>query len=170
MVNYSGLDETIIQSMQKTENGVWFCLHCSFSSKHRHHVKNHVEARHIDSGGFICPECSTVCPTRKALAMHNSRKHKFMWVIFFQIQYRTDPSFYLGPLDKLIEQHMLRIETGQWQCQQCSFSSKQRHHVKNHIESKHIESGGFLCQICNAICRTRQALTMHNFRKHKFNC
>jgi len=71
-----GLDELILQNMQRADTGQWQCLMCSFTSPRRDLVKGHVEARHIDSGGFACSLCGNVCPTRKALSMHKLRRHK----------------------------------------------------------------------------------------------
>ena len=75
-VHILGLDELILQNMQRADTGQWQCLVCSFTSPRRDLVKGHVEARHIDSGGFACKLCGNVCPTRKALSMHNLRRHK----------------------------------------------------------------------------------------------
>ena len=50
-----GLDELILQNMQKALTGEWQCLQCSFTSLRRDLVKGHVEAKHIDSGGFGGP-------------------------------------------------------------------------------------------------------------------
>ena len=72
----AGLDDLIAQYMAKDDMGMWLCHQCDFSSRQRHHVKAHVESKHIDSGGFMCPVCAIVCPTRNALTMHNHRKHK----------------------------------------------------------------------------------------------
>ena len=71
-----GLDELILQNMQRADTGQWQCLMCSFTSPRRDLVKGHVEARHIDSGGFACSLCGNICPTRKALSMHKLRRHK----------------------------------------------------------------------------------------------
>jgi len=71
-----GLDELISKNMQKDDIGIWHCLQCPFNSKRCSVVKNHVEAKHIESTGFMCPLCSTICPTRNALTMHTGRKHK----------------------------------------------------------------------------------------------
>ena len=76
LFSFLGLDELILQNMQKALTGEWQCLQCSFTSLRRDLVKGHVEAKHIDSGGFGCPFCGKVCPTRKALSMHNLRRHK----------------------------------------------------------------------------------------------
>ena len=72
----AGLDELIEHCLGRNPDGLWQCLYCQFSSLHKHHVKNHCEAKHISSGGVVCLNCGVTCPTRKALAMHMSRKHK----------------------------------------------------------------------------------------------
>ena len=41
--------------------------------------------------------------------------------------------------------------------------------TRNHIEAKHIQSGGFQCLLCNAFSPTRHALKMHILRKHRKN-
>jgi len=71
-----GLDAQIEQCMERSGTGSWNCLYCDFTSAHKHHVKNHCEARHVSSGGVSCQYCGMVSPTRKALAMHISRKHR----------------------------------------------------------------------------------------------
>ena len=73
---YADLDQMIKASMQKLECGRWQCLSCGFASLRGDHVKHHIEAKHINSGGVQCCYCDTVCPTRKALAMHIMRRHK----------------------------------------------------------------------------------------------
>lgn len=71
-----GLDALIAQNMQRSEGGQWLCMQCSFSSPRRDLVKGHVEAKHVESGGFACALCTSICPTRKALSMHILRRHK----------------------------------------------------------------------------------------------
>merc|ERR1719234_2694768 len=73
-----GLDELIEQCLGRNPDGLWQWLYCQFSALHKHHVKNHCEAKHVSSGGVVCLNCGATCPTRKALAMHMSRKHKHL--------------------------------------------------------------------------------------------
>jgi len=65
---------------------------------------------------------------------------------------------------------MTRVQDGNlsiWQCIDCEYSSKQKHNVRNHIESNHMESQGYFCQECNKFCRTKNALSLHKSRyKH----
>ena len=66
--------------MQKDASGLWFCLQCDFNSSKRCNVQSHVEAKHVISEGVPCGVCGTICPTRKALSMHYSRKHRVVWI------------------------------------------------------------------------------------------
>jgi len=70
-----GLDEAIAQNIRKDELGVWSCAQCAYSSDRSSNVRNHIEAKHMTSSGFQCPNCSKISPTRHALKMHTSRKH-----------------------------------------------------------------------------------------------
>ena len=68
------LDVLIKSFMHKDENNLWHCTQCGFSSNRSSSTKNHIESKHIESPGFMCSECDTVCPTRNALTMHIGRK------------------------------------------------------------------------------------------------
>jgi len=70
-------------------------------------------------------------------------------------------------LDILIEDNMQKDPSGTWFCLQCSFSSRKSSNVRTHIESKHVNSGGFQCLVCSYICPTREALRKHMTRMHK---
>ena len=165
---YLGLDDLIGQNMQKGASGMWLCLQCDFNSSRRCNVQSHVEAKHVISEGVQCGVCGTTCPTRKALSMHFSRKHRVLWIkkglLFFTM---IVVEWCNAGLDGLIEQCLERNPDGLWQCLYCQFSSVHKHHVKNHCEAKHISSGGVVCLNCGVTCPTRKALAMHMSRKHK---
>ena len=61
---------------------------------------------------------------------------------------------------------MLSLGGGRWSCTECGFTSKSTN-VKYHIESKHIQSAGYICTICQAFSRSRNALNTHMSTKHK---
>ena len=63
-------------SMIRLDSMFWGCAHCDFKSKYQSTVGYHIEAKHFASYGVQCEQCSTVCPTRQALKMHISRKHR----------------------------------------------------------------------------------------------
>ena len=54
-----------------------------------------------------------------------------------------------------------------WACSECEYNSKYNHNVFEHIEAKHVGSLGYLCDICNKVCPTKNALRTHNIRHHK---
>lgn len=61
---------------------------------------------------------------------------------------------------------MTRLGSDLWGCAQCEYTTKFYATMKTHIESKHVDTGGFPCQFCQHICKTRQAMKMHMYRKH----
>lgn len=54
----------------------WRCLDCTFASRNRHHVIEHIEAKHVDHPGYVCGECGVTLRNRSALRSHKSRYHK----------------------------------------------------------------------------------------------
>ena len=79
IIFFVGLDELIEQNMQKDELGIWGCMQCEFTSNKTNNVRNHIEAKHIQSAGFQCSVCNAVSPTRHAMKMHMLRKHRKEW-------------------------------------------------------------------------------------------
>ena len=56
-------------------SGVWFCVDCQYGSANKGVMRNHIEAKHVDST-TSCDLCGVVTKTRKALKMHKYRQHK----------------------------------------------------------------------------------------------
>ena len=58
-------------------NDVIQCSFCDYNSKNIQHVKNHIEARHMDKvyTTYTCEICYKSCPTRNSLYVHKSRVH-----------------------------------------------------------------------------------------------
>jgi len=52
-------------------------------------------------------------------------------------------------------------------CLECGKTASTRQHIKNHIESKHVISPGYVCNICNKFCPTKNALLLHRSRNHR---
>ena len=53
-----------------------------------------------------------------------------------------------------------------WRCADCGHQTKFRTSLFEHVESKHVESSGYICQYCLKHCRTRNALRSHINRQH----
>jgi len=119
---------------------------------------------------------------------HRVQTRPFHWISVYQLLYRlphqkcladayfketqayrtNSGSFKLLGLDQIISANIYKDETTRhWHCHHCDFNSVKRSNVKNHVESKHVQSTGFECSACMVICPTRNALNMHILRKHK---
>ena len=70
------LKDVIRSNMVKINSEYWGCGLCDFRTKYYATAVNHIEAKHVASDGFQCDLCSTISPTRQALKMHKSRKHR----------------------------------------------------------------------------------------------
>ena len=70
-------------------------------------------------------------------------------------------------LDELLASKMIRCETGDFMCLECPYTHKTRQRLKYHIESKHILSPGHICEFCQKVCPTKNALCLHRSRYHK---
>jgi len=73
---YADLKETIA-SMIISIDGGFSCVACSQSFNFACNAKTHVEAKHLNTGGFACDLCGFVSKTRDSLRKHTKNKHKF---------------------------------------------------------------------------------------------
>ena len=73
--------------------------------------------------------------------------------------------FLLDKLEAEIRSKMICLGGGQWQCADCHLVTKSTN-LFNHIEGKHVNSGGHNCQICGKFCRTKNGLIAHSHRAH----
>ena len=69
----------------------------------------------------------------------------------------------LEELDQKVEESYSKDSTGLYACHHCSKSSKNRGHIKEHVEI-HFEGLSFPCTMCDAVLRSR-----HSLRNHKKN-
>jgi len=53
------------------------CAKCDHTSKQRQNMANHVEAKHVQHEGVVCPLCHKHFATRQAHRMHHSRVHSY---------------------------------------------------------------------------------------------
>ena len=71
-------------------------------------------------------------------------------------------------LIETVNQYLEKAEDGTWKCTLCEnfLDKKYKHHVQNHVETKHLEGISLPCKLCGKICRSRKALAYHH-RNHK---
>ena len=70
-------------------------------------------------------------------------------------------------LDEMVNQHVARREDGLFLCKLCAKTAKQKIHIKNHIEARHLEGIEIPCPICGKIFRSRHNLDSHKSFTHK---
>jgi len=69
------LDLAINDKLVKTDGG-WLCIICQHSTKFKQRAWEHVESKHMNTGGYTCVLCQKHCPTASSLRNHNDRHHK----------------------------------------------------------------------------------------------
>jgi len=70
-------------------------------------------------------------------------------------------------LDEQIDFLSKRQPDGTWWCSECGYSTKIKTNLRMHVESKHLVSSGFKCEICQTVCPNRKSLRNHVDRRHK---
>lgn len=55
---------------------VWICLVCQYATRIKTNLREHVEAKHLDSPSVQCVHCQAVCPNKKSLRNHVYKYHK----------------------------------------------------------------------------------------------
>ena len=69
------INDEVISQMLKV-GGMWQCLVCGWETKFKSRLWEHVEAKHVNTSGYLCPLCDKFCPSFNALKLHKSRNHK----------------------------------------------------------------------------------------------
>ena len=70
-------------------------------------------------------------------------------------------------LDRIIRTKMMKMDTGDFSCLDCPYITRSKSIMLNHVESRHVDYGGVVCQLCLKVLPTRQALRMHKSREHR---
>ena len=58
------------------DGGVWRCLDCSWHTKFKTRLFEHVEAKHVETSGYNCPICDKYLPSLKSWKQHKFLNHK----------------------------------------------------------------------------------------------
>ena len=84
----------------------------------------------------------------------------------FSIILKADNRPILLDMDEFIRSQMQKTVGGDWQCCYCGRQSKVKTNIFEHIEASHVETPGYVCDLCSKLCRTRNALRAHKHREH----
>ena len=80
-MSYSSLlfiDPMSLTTYRIEEGGfkVYQCVVCSYETRVKTNVKEHVEAKHMESTHVQCPYCLILCPNKKSLRNHTYKYHR----------------------------------------------------------------------------------------------
>ena len=67
------LDAKVNQYVEKNEEGLFHCKVCGKLAKQKIHVKNHIEAMHMEGIEIPCPVCGKIFRSRHGLSNHRER-------------------------------------------------------------------------------------------------
>ena len=60
------------------------------------------------------------------------------------------------------------VKVGQaWRCTDCDYSSLKSSNLYRHIESKHVQTQFYTCQICNRSFKGSNSFNVHMYNSHK---
>jgi len=85
-----------------------------------------------------------------------------------QMDYSADSA--AAEVKKLTDQYLQKMEVNGcvvWTCTKCGKQGKMKHHVREHIESNHIDCLTFSCQYCSKEMKNRVALRSHISKNHR---
>ena len=145
------LEEIILLMMEKIGDE-WSCKSCEKGHKSKQHIRDHIEDYHLNGGSYPCKLCGKINKTRISSRRHirNNRCKKI--------------DFASAKLDEQINAILEKVDNG-WKCNICQHKDhKNKDHVKEHIESRHIEGWSHSCNMCGKTLKTRACLRQHTQR------
>lgn len=72
---FSEIDDQMIPVYQGGGKA-WQCVQCSYTTKNKTHMTEHIDAKHITRAGLPCMYCLKICPNVKSLKNHVYNQHK----------------------------------------------------------------------------------------------
>ena len=162
------LDAAIAPKMGKLGD-LWQCQDCLWTTRYRTRLWEHIEAKHVKSGGYNCPLCSIFAPPRM---LGTNTKADITRAVEIKVCTSELRLFSLGALWEEIQKRIFPLSDLQpgstrFGCTDCNHTSRDKHAMSLHIESKHVGSSGYTCPICSKFCPSRNAWHLHKSRYHK---
>jgi hypothetical protein len=71
------------------------------------------------------------------------------------------PKFESFQFSDVVDSFAERIESGQYVCKLCEFAARDKYNIRLHIERKHDLSSGYQCPFCHRSVKTKQDLSQH---------
>ena len=68
--------EDMLTKVLTATGSCWQCGSCDYNSKKKSNLVDHIEAKHIQGGYFICKLCNHPASTKRGLRNHHYSHHK----------------------------------------------------------------------------------------------
>ena len=173
------INDQLEAMIQKQIDGTFLCLNCGYSIQKKSNMKKHVET-HISTPGYHCNFCPKQFKTKNSLNTHTSNNHREekkkmslqINIVSISCQFNgifdIIKSYFIldGTLDYKIESLITKTSIGELQCMICGKTSTVRQNIRNHIET-HVANGGFNCDLCGKLFKTRNSRSVHKSLHHK---
>ena len=73
-----------------------------------------------------------------------------------------------GFIDEEVKSRVLTIGKSEFQCTECGHITTKKTNLLRHIESKHMVLEAIACKFCGKMCPSKNALSSHVSRYHRF--
>ena len=149
----------------KTESK-YACDKCDYIVDRKELLRNHIEAVHLKIKIFRCSSCSHETYLKKVLRLHIKSKHKNESCRLIKIgcsPCETNQSHEF--CEKRWTAKKWKTDR-KYSCDECEYTSDQKHNVKNHMETVHLNLKRFRCSACVHTTYERRAILLH-IKKHR---
>ena len=163
-------DEDINAMMQKVEGSrQWRCNICGDISRDKTHMRNHIEGVHTKGLSEPIFDMYSDDMVEQHIPSHIAVENVYETQEMIQIAHNP-VEVVTDKYSEEINSMMQKVEgSRQWRCNICGKISRDKTHMRNHIEGVHIEGLSYRCTICEKKLRSRNSLGNHMSKFHK-NC
>ena len=121
------------------------------------------------SSPSICPGSRDISATRvRSISRHST----LLFVIIndsTSSETHGDFDLVAEQLNNHVENQMSKSEdTGRWQCLTCGYEANIRGRLWEHVESSHVVTSGYPCEICHKVYPSKNAYKSHKSRYHRY--
>ena len=168
-------------------NGNFSCSLCTYKSKVRRHMIDHIESIHLHLVQFECNLCDWKYHNSGNMRKHMIRAHKTdnnnysklnTMLLYkkeetnvFKSSTELSPLVYTSSFFEGNEKRKVDIQTvkvkGLYNCNNCQFKTKLKTKFIQHFETNHLSLAQFKCNICSKCTYRKAHIQKHLKKLHK---
>ena len=147
-------------------DGEYACDKCDYSVDRKELLRHHIEAVHLKIKIYRCSSCSHETYFKKGLTLHIKSKHKNESCRIIKIGCLPCENDQSHEFCERRQKEKKWKTDGKYLCDKCEYTSNQKHNVKVHMETEHLNQKRFKCSACVHTTYDRRAILIHIDRKH----